>query len=91
MVTRAKKRRSAFKSGQGRVPRRPIPRLGVLATIRVVEGGGGIFEGVEEGVVEAPLLLVVVLVLELEFGRGGWWGVMDMLGYCPSYVFDVRS
>lgn len=44
-VTRAKKLRSVFKGGQGRVPRRPMPREGVVATIRVRGGrwrGGGI-------------------------------------------------
>lgn len=69
-MTRAKKRRSAFKVGQGRVPRRPIPRVGVVATIRVVEGGGGIFRGVDEG--------VVVVELELDLGRGEWWEGVDI-------------
>lgn len=41
-VTRAKKARSAFKGGQGRVPRRPMPREGVVATMRVRGGRGGI-------------------------------------------------
>lgn len=40
-MTRAKKARSDFKGGQGRVPRRPMPREGVVATIRVSGGRGG--------------------------------------------------
>lgn len=47
-MTRAKKARSAFRGGQGRVPRRPRPREGVVATIRVRGGTGGGME-VEEG------------------------------------------
>lgn len=39
-VTRAKNARSAFRGGQGRVPRRPMPREGVVATIRVKVGSG---------------------------------------------------
>ena len=46
MVTRAKRARSDFNGGQGRVPRRPMPREGVVATIKV--SGGGSME-VEEG------------------------------------------
>ena len=38
LVTRAKNWRSAFRVGQGRVPRRPMPREGVEATMRVREG-----------------------------------------------------
>lgn len=50
-VTRAKKARSAFRGGQGRVPRRPMPREGVVATMRVRGGRGGIdVEGGEEAV-----------------------------------------
>lgn len=48
LVTRAKKRRSAFRGGQGRVPWRPMPKVGVVATIRVSGGrgrGGGIVVG----------------------------------------------
>lgn len=45
-VTRAKNARSDFSGGQGRVPRRPMPREGVVATIRVRGGRGG---GIEEG------------------------------------------
>lgn len=48
LVTRAKKARSDFRGGQGREPRRPMPRVGVVATIRVrggivvdVRGGDG--------------------------------------------------
>lgn len=40
MVTRAKKARSGFRGGQGRVPRRPMPRAGVVATMRVRRGRG---------------------------------------------------
>lgn len=40
-MTRAKRARSGFKGGQGRVPRRPMPREGVVATIRVNGGRGG--------------------------------------------------
>ena len=47
-MTRAKKARSDFKGGQGRVPRRPMPREGVVATIRVSEGRGGGMEVEEE-------------------------------------------
>lgn len=45
-MTRAKRARSDFKGGQGRVPRRPMPRVGVVATIRV---RGGMEVGVGEG------------------------------------------
>lgn len=41
LVTRAKKARSDFRGGQGRVPRRPMPREGVVATMRVRGGRGG--------------------------------------------------
>ena len=41
LVTRAKKARSDFSGGQGREPRRPMPRVGVVATIRVRGGIGG--------------------------------------------------
>ena len=45
-VTRAKNARSDFRGGQGRVPRRPMPRVGVVATMRVSGGrGGGIGPG----------------------------------------------
>ena len=50
LVTRAKKRRSAFRSGQGRVPAWPMPRVGVVATMRVRRGRGGIFGVVWGGV-----------------------------------------
>jgi len=51
-VTRAKKARSAFRGGQGRVPRRPMPREGVVATMRVRGGRCGIdVAGVVEGVI----------------------------------------
>lgn len=40
-MTRAKKARSVFRGGQGRVPRRPMPREGVVATMRVRGGRGG--------------------------------------------------
>jgi len=50
-VMRAKKARSAFRGGQGRVPRRPMPRVGVVATMRVRGGRSGIDgEGGGEGV-----------------------------------------
>lgn len=38
LVTRAKKRRSGFMGGQGRVLARPMPRVGVEATMRVRPG-----------------------------------------------------
>ena len=53
-VTLAKRARSAFRGGQGRVPRRPMPRWGVVATMRVKGGRGG---GIGVGV-------VVVVVVE---------------------------
>jgi hypothetical protein len=48
-VTRAKYAISDF-NRQGRAPRRPMPRLGVVATINVREnrGWGGIVELVED-------------------------------------------
>jgi len=49
-VMRAKKARSAFRGGQGRVPRRPMPRVGVVATMRVRGGRGGIDAGSVGGV-----------------------------------------
>lgn len=49
-VIRAKKARSAFRGGQGRVPRRPMPRVGVVATMRVRGGRGGIDAGSVGGV-----------------------------------------
>ncbi len=48
-VTRAKKARSDFMGGQGRVPRRPMPREGVVATMRV-SGGKGRAGGIGEAV-----------------------------------------
>ena len=64
-MTRAKRLRSAFKGGQGRVPRRPMPRVGVVATMRVKGGrGGGI------GVVEVEGVGVVIVW----FGGVGWGG-----------------
>lgn len=39
-MTRAKKARSDFRGGQGRVPRRPMPRVGVVATMRASGGRG---------------------------------------------------
>lgn len=39
-MTRAKKARSGFRSGQGRVPRKPRPRVGVVARMRVSGGRG---------------------------------------------------
>lgn len=51
LVTRAKKARSDFRGGQGRVPRRPRPREGVVATIRVTGGRGGGMEVDEGGMV----------------------------------------
>ena len=46
-MTRAKRARSGFRGGQGRVPRRPMPREGVVATMRVRGGrwGGGMVVG----------------------------------------------
>ena len=44
-MTRAKRARSGFRGGQGRVLRRPMPRWGEVATMRVIGGrgrGGGI-------------------------------------------------
>lgn len=49
-VMRAKKARSAFRGGQGRVPRRPMPRVGVVATMRVRGGRDGIDAEGEERV-----------------------------------------
>lgn len=51
-MTRAKKARSHFKGGQGRAPRRPMPREGVVATIRVRGGRGGGMEVEAGGMVE---------------------------------------
>lgn len=42
LVTRAKKARSAFRGGQGRVPRKPRPREGVVATMSVKGGREGV-------------------------------------------------
>lgn len=47
-VTRAKNRRSALRGGHGREPLRPIPREGVVATMRVSGGRGRSEEGVGE-------------------------------------------
>jgi hypothetical protein len=58
-VTRAKNARSACRRGQGRVLRKPIPRLGVVATIRVKGGRGG-RRGIE----------VVVVMLFVGGGKG---------------------
>ena len=44
-VTLAKKARSAFRGGQGREPRRPMPKEGVVATMRVRGGSCGIGVG----------------------------------------------
>lgn len=48
-MTRAKKARSDFMGGQGRVPRRPMPREGVVAMMRV-SGGRGREGGIGEAV-----------------------------------------
>ncbi len=49
-MTRAKKARSGFRGGQGREPRRPMPRVGVVATMRVRDGRwGGMVVVVGEG------------------------------------------
>lgn len=40
LVMRAKKARSTLRGGHGRVPRKPRPREGVVATIRVRRGSG---------------------------------------------------
>lgn len=57
LVTRAKKARSDFSGGQGREPRRPMPRVGVVATIRV-RGGGIESEDMGGGEPERDILLV---------------------------------
>jgi len=65
-VTRAKKARSDFMGGQGRVPRRPMPREGVVATMKVSGGkgrAGGIGEAVGGG-------LDMVLLERREVKRG---------------------
>ena len=73
-VTRAKKRRSAFSGGQGKVPRRPMPRVGVVATMRVRggRGRGGIVGG--EVMVVVVVVVVVVEAVEMEAE-----GAVDML------------
>lgn len=59
MVTRAKKARSDFRGGQGRVPFRPMPPVGVVATIRVRRGRGrGGIGGGERGMVGLWVCLV---------------------------------
>lgn len=58
LVTRAKKARSVFRGGQGRVPRRPMPRVGLVATMRVSGGRGRGGMGVE-------------VEVEVEVGEGG--------------------
>lgn len=60
LVTRAKKARSGFRGGQGREPRRPMPRVGVVATMRV---RGGRWGG-----------MVVVGEVGSISGEGVWWG-----------------
>ena len=45
LVTRAKNARSAFRGGQGSVPRRPMPKEGVVATTMVKGGSCGIEAG----------------------------------------------
>ncbi len=45
LVTRAKKASSVLSGGQGRVPRNPKPREGVVARIRVRGRREGISEG----------------------------------------------
>lgn len=52
LVTRAKNWRSDFSVGHGRVPRRPMPREGVEATMRV-RGGRDVSE---EGGMEFDIL-----------------------------------
>lgn len=44
-VTLAKKARSALRVGQGREPRKPMPKAGVVATMRVRGGSGGGMDG----------------------------------------------
>ena len=44
-VTRAKKARSLFSGGHGREPARPMPREGVVATMRVRGGKNGGIDG----------------------------------------------
>lgn len=48
-MTLAKNARSDFKVGQGRVPRRPMPREGVVATMRVSGGREGGIWLLEQG------------------------------------------
>lgn len=62
LVTRAKRARSGFRGGQGRVPRRPMPREGVVATIRVRGGSGGGMEVGVGGMVRGVAEVVVVNV-----------------------------
>lgn len=61
LVTRAKKARSAFRGGQGRVPRKPMPKDGVVATMRLRGGRGGI--GVEMGRVKSVMTFQAMLSL----------------------------
>lgn len=56
-MTRAKKARSAFRGGQGRALWRPMPRVGVVATMRV-SGGRGRGGGME-------------VEVDVEVGEGG--------------------
>ena len=54
-VTRAKRARSGFRGGQGREERRPMPRWGVVATMRVMGGWG------REGGIGVVVVVVVVV------------------------------
>ena len=54
MVRRAKRARSGFRGGQGRVPRRPMPKEGFVATMRLSGRrwwGGGMVGGEAVGMV----------------------------------------
>lgn len=64
LVTRAKKARSDLRGGQGREPRRPMPRVGVVATIRVRggRGEGGIEVWTSEGEMDVDISWLVVLL-----------------------------
>lgn len=82
-MTRAKKARSDFRGGQGRVPRRPMPREGVVATMRVSGGRGRGGIGVGD---------IVVVVGEwrvereggerLRRGKYSIWRILGCLLYC---------
>ena len=73
-VTRAKRARSGFKGGQGREERRPMPRWGVVATMRVRGGRGwrgGIVVVVVVGV-EGGILWCGFVGGRVQVRRDGW-------------------